>query len=174
MAIRIEIKDDHIKDLIDFYSKKQKTLREHILKLEKDLRDISATIAQLKQRPNHTDTVPASLIPDEEVFSSKWPWIKKIAYAIKEAGKPITTKEIVDILDAYEPKTEEERKSAVSSVSSTLSVKSGKYSDKKDFIKNISESGEFAYDIWKEDREIENTQTFGSSIVIDDDDDLPF
>jgi len=172
MPIKIEIKDDHIKDLIDFYSSKQKNVRDQISKLERDLRDINATIAQLKQRHINRDITISSLLEDREVFSTKWPWAKKIAYAITEASKPITTKEIVDILEIYEPKTDEERKTAISSVSSTLSVKSGKYLDKKDFIKRVSDSGEFEYDIWKEEKNIQDsTQKFGSQIVIDD---LPF
>jgi len=173
MAIRIEIKDDDVNDLIAFYSTKQKYIREQIIKLEKDLKDVSATIAQLKQRPsNSPSSFTAGLISDKEVFSAKWPWLRKITYAINEAGKPITTKEIVEILELYEPKSEDERKSAISSVSSTLSVKSGKFSDRRDFVKSVTDSGEFAYNIWKEDEDPEkNSYSHGSQIIMDD---LPF
>jgi len=172
MAIRIEIKDDHVTDLINFYSSKQRDLREKIAKLENELRDVNATIAQLRRRPDHIkDSYSAEFQPETEVFSSKWPWQKKIAYAIKEAGKPITTKEIVEILEFYEPKLVEERKSAISSVSSTLSVKSGKHSERKHFVKSLNESGDFIYETWEEKETDENLQHFGSSIIMDD---LPF
>jgi hypothetical protein len=173
MAIHIEIKDDQINDLINFYLTKQKGIRDQILKLEIDLKDVNATIAQLKQRPvKIKDSFDVSLRPDAEVFSPKWPWLKKIAYAIKEAGKPVTTKEIIETLELYEPKTEEERKRVLSSVSSTLSVKSGKYSERKPFVKGLSESGEFTFDIWQEEQNTEETsRQYGSRIVMDD---LPF
>jgi hypothetical protein len=172
MPIHIEIKDNHIKDLIEFYSNKQKSLKDQISRLEKDLRDVTATISQLKQRNIDPTTSAASLLTESQIFSSKWPWVKKIAFVIQEARKPLTTKEIVESLDAYEPKTGEAKKSAISSVSSTLTVKSGKYSDKRDFIKSVSETGDFAYDIWIENKNQENQNNiFGSNIVIDN---LPF
>lgn len=173
MSVQIEIKDDHIKDLIDFYSMKQKSLKEQISKLEKDLKDVSATISQLKQRNIDPLTSAVALLTDLEIFSPKWPWVKKIAFAIKEAGKPVTTKEIVEILSVYDPKNEEETKSAIKSVSSTLSVKSGKYLEKREFVKSMTDTGEFAYDVWKENKNLEKpiNNNFGSNITIDE---LPF
>lgn len=173
MAIRIEIKDDHISDLLSFYVSKQKNIHEQISKLENELRDVNATLAQLRQRPlNISDPFTSDLLPEQQVYSAKWTWLRKISYAIKEAGKPVTTKQIVEILEAYEPKLVEERKTAISSVSSTLSVKAGKFSDKKCFVKSINESGEYAYDIWNESLTLEKNQSqYGSQITMDD---LPF
>jgi hypothetical protein len=173
MAIRIEIKDDEIYDLINFYISKQKSVLEQISKLENDLKNVNATIAQLKQRPLEIkDSFHAELRETGEIFSSKWSWLKKITYAIKEAGKPVTTKEIIQMLELYEPKSDQDRKTATSSVSSILSVKSGKQSDRKHFVKSLTESGEFAYAIWQEDQAIqEEPRQYGRSIAMDD---LPF
>jgi len=169
MAITIKIKDAHLKDLIEFYSLKQRALKEEISELEKKLMDITATISQLKRSTNNSEI---GWMEEKEVFSSKWPWSRKIAYAINEAGKPITTKEIVDILDSYDPISPEDKKSTISSVSATLSVKSGKHNEKKDFVKSVSESGEYAYDIWREQNNLEEgNKFFGSQILVDD---LPF
>jgi hypothetical protein len=172
MTIQIEIKDDHVKDLLEFYSSKQRALKDQISKLERDLRDINSTISQLK----HLTAMPGSpsidLFDDAEIFSPKWPWIKKIAFAIKEAGKPISTKEIVEVLNVYEQRNEEDKKSAISSVSSTLSIKSGKYSDKREFVKAISSTGEYIYDVWKEKKDLDDhTINHFNNIVIGD---LPF
>lgn len=173
MAIRIEIKDDQIDDLINFYLLKQKGIRDQILKLEIELKDVNATIAQLKQRPvNIKEPFDASFRLNAEVFSTKWPWLKKITFAIKEAGKPVTTNEIIETLELYEPKFKEDRKKVLSSVSSTLSVKSGSYAEKKPFIKRLSESGEFTYDIWQEVQNAEEMpRQYGTHIIMDD---LPF
>lgn len=175
MMIQIEVNNDQVEDLIEFYSIKQRALRDQISKLEKDLRDITMMISQLR----HLATMPRSSRPyaleNVDIFSTKWSWIKKITFAIKVAGKPISTREIVEILDIYERRTEEERKTAIKSVSSTLSVKSGGYSDKREFIKGTNSSGEYIYDIWKENGEAEtdvsNAKNQGSHIIIDE---LPF
>ena len=175
MTIQIEIKDDQIEDLVEFYSIKQRSLKDQISKLEKNLRDVSATISQLKHLATMPRTSKANFLEETDIFSPKWPWIKKIAFAIKEAGKPISTREIVEILSVYEQRTEEEKKTAISSVSSTLSVKSGKHSDKREFVKDVNSSGEYVYNIWRENSKIDSCEYdakyYGSNIVIDD---LPF
>ena len=173
MAIRIEIKYDHINDVVTFYALKQKSIREQISKLEYELRDVNATIAQLRQRPsNLSDSFSAELLPGNEVYSPKWTWLRKIKHAIKEAGKPITAKQIIEILEAYEPKSEGEKKTILSSVSSTLSVNAGKISDKKHFVKSISDSGDYAYQVWDDNLSSEEAELkFGSHITMDD---LPF
>ncbi|MBN8853636.1 MAG: hypothetical protein BGO55_12065 [Sphingobacteriales bacterium 50-39] len=150
MTIQIEIQNTHVNDLISFYSNKLRGIKDQIATLEMELRDINSIISQLKQGPVDTFTNEEFLEPSSEKYSASWPWVKKIAFAVREAGRPITTKEIVNILEKFEPNFAIQRKRAISSVSSTLSVKSGKYSDKKEFIKVPTDSGEFAYEPWKE------------------------
>jgi hypothetical protein len=149
MSIQIEIRNTHINDLINFYYEKQRAIKEQIVNLEIELSEINVLISQLKQRPVNTFAEEIISGTERENYLGNWPWVKKIAFAIKEAGKPITTKDIVNILEKLEPNAIP-RKRAISSVSSTLSVKSGKYSDKKEFIKIPTDSGEFAYETWKE------------------------
>lgn len=60
----------------------------------------------------------------------------------------------------------------MSSISGTLSNKSGEYKDRKDFVRSVSPSGDYAYDVWKEGvSENTNKEQYGSTMLVDD---LPF
>jgi len=124
-GLSIEIKDRHIKDLIDFYIEKQRGLRLQITTLEREVKDISAIIMQLKQTSRSGSPTEIVQLPGQDIYSVKWPWVRKITFALEQVGTPLTTKEIVDLLTDYEPAFISERRKAIASVSSTLSVKSG-------------------------------------------------
>jgi len=147
MPVQIEINDSHIDALIEFYIQKLKVLREEIAEREKATKEINAQILRLKKgRTSSSSSGPnlhqleAPLVP----YSDKWPWVRKIRFALERRGKPLTTKEIVDTLIEYEIALMFDRKKAVASISSMLSTKSG---DDKEFIRVQSESGDFQYDL---------------------------
>ena len=184
MPVNINIPDNQIDTMIKFYVDRQKEKRELILSLEKEVREFSSTIMQLrnaKSKPTHLNPESIETIPSEKVYSPKWPWVKKIEFAMNEANKFITTKEVVEILTNYEPEFIADRKRAIGSISSTLSVKSGTSQDSKDFIKRESESGELEYYPWgkymienseeKEEKPISPTTNYGMEMVVND---MPF
>lgn len=145
MPVQIEINDAHIDALIDFYIQRIKVLREEVIVRERELKDINTQILRLKKGKNTSSTIFNSQGQHPSLpYSEKWPWVKKIRFALEVQGRPLTTKEIVETLTEYEIELMFDRKKAVASVSSMLSTKSG--SD-KDFIRVESVSGDFAYDI---------------------------
>lgn len=157
MPIQIEINDAHIDALIDFYIMRLKTLREEIAEREKESKDINAQILRLKRgksNPASGDSKNVDLLQPVN-YSEKWPWGKKIRFAIERKGQPLTTKEIVDTLIEFEIALMFDRKKAVASISSLLSTKSG---DDKEFKRIESDSGDFAYDINKKEEEIEEEE----------------
>lgn len=79
-------------------------------------------------------------------YSDKWPWVKKVQFAIEYHKRPLTTREIVETLTEYESSLLIDRKRAIASVSSILSSKSG---ENKDFLRVNSEFGDFAYTVNK-------------------------
>lgn len=88
------------------------------------------------------------------------------------AKKPLTANEIVETLGEFDPSILAERRKALGSISGTLSTKSGEYKDKKEFVRSISESGDYAYDVWKEGTLTNEIKTaYGTTVVVDD---LPF
>jgi hypothetical protein len=145
MPIQIEINDAHVDALIAFYIQRIKALRDEMSIREKELREINTQILKLKKSKRDIDESkpeqPNAIIA---LYSDKWPWVKKIKFAIELKGRALSTKQIVDILIEYETGLMFERKKAVASISSVLSTKSGA---DKEFVKIESDSGEFAYTI---------------------------
>lgn len=152
MPVNIYIQDKDVDDLIVFYNGKLKLIKESKGELDKEESSIKATIAQLKsKRAAATNQIenPLPLIEnDEKEYNKNWIWAKKIEFAIKDIGQYATTNEIVDRIIVYEPKLD--RKRAIASVSSTLSVKAGKEDDdSKLFIKIDDSTGMFKFFIKK-------------------------
>lgn len=141
MPIQIEIHDSHIQPLIDFYVNRLKTLRNEIVEREKEMKDVTQTIQKLKKTTLLTQGNEENTIPSVE-YSDKWTWVRKIEFAISFKNKPLTTKEIVDVLTEFEPSFLFDRKRVVASISSTLSTRSG--SD-KEFERTTNDNNEFAY-----------------------------
>jgi hypothetical protein len=139
MSIQIEIQDGHAQLLIDFYIGRLKTLRGEILDRERESKEINTIIQKLKKREPLL-AVSNGIHVDKSTYSEKWPWVKKIQFALEHQERPLTTKEIVEALTEHEPSFLFDRKRAVASVSSILSTKSG-----SEFIRVDSESGDFAY-----------------------------
>ena len=164
MAIQIEIQEGHAQLLIDFYVGRLKVLRDEILDKERETKEITAIIQKLKRREPQL-LVSNGISVDKSTYSDKWPWVKKVQFALENNGGPLTTKEIVDVLTELEPSFLFDRKRAVASVSSILSSKSG--SD-KEFVRIEGESGDFAYDIKKGTRSTLKTNQ------VEPPDDLPF
>jgi len=146
MAVSIEINESHIDALIDFYIQRMKILRDEIAVREKESKEINAQILKLnKGKSQPSLSFSPSEKPKHSIeYSDKWPWVRKIRFAIEQQGKPLTTKQIVETLTEHEIELMFDRKKAVASVSSMLSTKSG---PDKDFIRVEGETGDFAYTI---------------------------
>jgi hypothetical protein len=162
MPVQIEINESHIDALVDFYIQKIKVLREEIAIREKEAKEINSQIMKLKKgkssvsmSPSENEEQSAQMIS----YSDKWPWVRKIKFALEIQGRPLTTKEILDTLIDYEIALMFDRKKAVASISSILSTKSG---EDKEFIRVEGETGDFAYTV-NDSKEPEDKEPDGSS-----------
>lgn len=162
MPIQIEIQDTHAQLLIDFYVQRLRVLRDEILERERESKEINGVIQKLRKREPQLAISNGSPV-DRLVYSDKWPWVKKVQFALETQENPMTTKEIVDLLTEYEPSFLFDRKRAVASISSILSSKSG---PGKEFARLDGESGDFAYCISREGNNQKNNDL--------DLDELPF
>lgn len=160
MPIQIEIQDGHAQLLIDFYVGRLRVLRDEILERERESKDINAVIQKLKKREAPIAITNGSHVhrPD---YSEKWPWLRKVHFALEVKDEPLTTKEIVDVLTEYEPSFLFDRKRAVASISSILSTKAG-----SEFVRVDSASGDFAYRLMNDSDHKDNK--------LEEIDDLPF
>jgi len=141
MSIQIEVQNAHIEYLIEFYLERLKSLRAEISAKEQELKDITSTIQKLKKGSNPDKFEEADAAIDVE-YSERWPWVKKVEFALKYKNKPLSTKEVVETLTEFEPEFLIDRKKVVASVSSILSSKSG---DDKTFKRINHDSGDFEY-----------------------------
>lgn len=140
MPIQIEIQDTHAQLLIDFYVGRLKTLKDEISDREREAKEINGVIQKLKKRESVPIAISNGLPVDRSDYSEKWTWLKKVLFALDTMDRPLTTKEIVDVLTEYEPSFLFDRKRAIASISSILSTKAG-----SDFVRVDSDSGDFAY-----------------------------
>jgi hypothetical protein len=165
MAVKIEISDTHVKALTEFYIQRLKVLREEMIEREKEIKEINATI-QLLRKPTVAGDLSITKSSSVE-YSEKWPWIKKIQFAIAHEDRPLTTREVVDVLTEFETAFIYDRKRAIASISSVLS---NKWGPDKDFGRQQSESGDFAYYI--NEKEENNLIIAESNLEVSDE--LPF
>lgn len=166
MPIQIEVQEVHIEPLISFYLNRLKSLRDEIIDREKEMKDINTMIQKLKRRNISVEQPVENTIAKIE-YSDKWPWVKKISFAMEIQNKPLTTKQIVETLMEFEPSFLFDRKRAVASISSILSSKSG---TGREFIRIDGEFGEFSYDLNKESSKLTQISESEQDSV----DDLPF
>ncbi len=149
MPIKIEISNKYLDDLISFYLEKQKEIKLQIHALENELTELSSLIINLKQSERLESNMQSDT-KEYEQYSTDWTWVKKISFVLEKAKKPLSTREIVDVLEVFEPQYVLQRKTATASVSATLSTKSGSYLQKKEFIKIPSEWGDSKFELWTE------------------------
>jgi hypothetical protein len=186
MPVNIYIQDEDLDDIIEFYNGKLKAIKQKKIELEKEEKSLRITLIQLKSKkdtPREAVSPTADFTPHGFDYSDKWTWAKKIEFALKDEGKPLSTTEIVDVLAKYEPDFEEggsERRKAIASISSTLSVKSGlENEDGKDFIKIEDGTGRSKF-IIKESEPQEMARNIDDKVIKlpatihIENDDLPF
>jgi hypothetical protein len=123
--ISIHLPKEHIPQLREYYQNR-------LTSLQKELNEVSALLEQLESQVHTTTQVngqgvlispPVQISPGG--YHPKWSLIKKAKFALKEAGRPLTSKEIVDlIIDNHDPAMRNERKRFMSSMSGTLSAHS--------------------------------------------------
>ena len=146
MPVNIQIDESHIDALIDFYIQRMKILRDEIAAKEKESKEINIQILKLKKGKNQPSLHSSQIddVRNNVEYSDKWPWVRKIRFAIEQQKKPLTTKQIVETLTEHDTELLFDRKKAIASVSSMLSTKSGL---DKEFIRLEGETGDFAYTI---------------------------
>ncbi|MFN0081113.1 MAG: hypothetical protein ACKVOM_01215 [Ferruginibacter sp.] len=170
--IKIEFNDEkEVEVLIEMYLNKVKNKKDQLSDLETEIQELNAKVLQLRRALQGGEGTYGK-VGSDELYSSKWQWVKKICFALEFTKKALTANEIFDVLSKFEMEFNLEKRKIMSSISGTLSSKSGSYEDRKDFIKKEGETGEYEYQIWKEDYSLKKNIFYsGNEITIED---LPF
>ena len=127
--VPILLDERYLDSLIQFHLQKQQEIRDHIALLQLEEKALSATIVELRQAQNK---VKPEFSPQlgEILYNREWTWTKKIDFALDVAGRAMTSREIVDLLENYEPQLKSQGRKPIASVSAVLSTKSGDYYDR--------------------------------------------
>ncbi|WP_276370315.1 hypothetical protein [Chryseolinea sp. H1M3-3] len=103
-------------ELMDFYLNKQRDL-------EIKLREVKGIIAQLQEAvvtpADNQLSITHSTKVSNPVYRENWSWSQKIKYVIEDAGRCLTTRQIIDRLRNFEPLIG----NPINSVSGTISGK---------------------------------------------------
>jgi len=167
---RIDLNAEEISEIIEMHFNKLKEKKENIKVIEDDIRNLNVKILQLKQALIGESN---SNIFEEKIYSENWQWVKKIKFALELEKKPLTANQIFDVLCEFEPELGIDKRKVMSSISGTLSSKSGFYHEKKDFIK-INGEGDFEYIVWESNYKPKTTKLIFRHGDIKNTDDLPF
>lgn len=154
--VKVYIQSKDLEELIDFYETKLISIKQQRKELDLSEREVRATIMQLRGKLSdltapEDNGIKYSVQPNLATYSRTWNWVRKIEFAIREAAKPLTTTEIIEMLIVVEPGLEEEKRKSISSVSAIVSMQSGGINDKdKKFIKIIDAIGKSRYYLHEE------------------------
>ena len=160
----INFLNDQIKSNFDIINEKiaeNKSLEDRVEKLKKELSsNLGNTDQQIKGLTFNDFTYP-------DGYSPSMLWIDKVKYILKMFPKGLTTSHIIDELIKIEPKYSDDRKTAVRSISATVSAKS-KSGGELQRVTNFR--NEFVYSIKPE----EVNEVILVNNNNNDDEDLPF
>ncbi|MDP4284105.1 MAG: hypothetical protein Q8891_06750 [Bacteroidota bacterium] len=136
MSIHIEIKDEHVKLMTDFYGGQLKAIREKKKELDKEEKEIENIISQLNSGNNEaTPKEPLKLTTQKfyggmPPYNPKWTILEKIKYVLNENhdtfGSGMTSREIIDRMLAIDPVLNADKVKAAKNVSTVLSIHNGK------------------------------------------------
>mgnify|MGYP002075297013 CR=1 FL=1 len=146
MSIQIDIDEAQVKLLKEFYKTRVNEIQSEISKLTAEIEELGRFAKKLDFKPNEVDiTLPdPSAKYSSSGYQDRWPWVKKAAFLIEDEGRPLSTKDMVElILEKYEPKLKDKRKTVVASLSAVMSTKTKEGL----FTRVTNQFGEFEFSV---------------------------
>jgi hypothetical protein len=147
--LKIDIQESDIESLRQYYIAKQVELKSRMDEIESESKRIDLLLGQLKLAQvlpttyNKIQTDFGKTNPVPSGYSESLTWADKIEFVMKRYMGSMVIKEIIDAISDLEPKYISDRKTAVRSISATLSAQSKGIRDR--FVKNLNERGEYVY-----------------------------
>lgn len=121
--------------------------------IKKDLVAVTEKFLEYKRKKEELEILldqlegKAKKVPhDAEGYSNDFTWLKKIKYALGKNG-PSTTPEIFNVLAEIEPDLTDNRRTAIRSISATISTILNDDTGNPIFIKSTNNSGEYVYEL---------------------------
>lgn len=141
----IKVPDQHVPKLKEAYEgiyKEFMTRWNDLMAEWKELQPILIQFNIIQPATEDSSTSAKDQIhPDSNGYDPNWTWMQKSVYILNKAGKPLTSKEIIDAIDELEPGISIAK--LVNSVPATLSVAAGQGK----LIRSKLQNGEYAYTV---------------------------
>lgn len=159
MERQITLSDKQIKELVSFYENKQNALRDKMIELNNEMREIENLLKPLKESsiseaPSVSERKSAELFNNEEQSSNSynpdWSTAKKAEWVIENENKSLPINEIVSKIGNQEPYlfkgNKDQERNYKTSLSATLGTKARKG---KVFYRTKNEEDIFEYGLTK-------------------------
>lgn len=144
MSVQININDVQANLLKDYYKRRLSEIQSEIGKLTAEIGEIDKFMKQLDKEVLSADALSNTTNISINNYQDRWSWVKKAAFLIKESGRALSTRDMVDlIIDKYEPGQKENRKTVVASLSAVMSTKTKEGL----FVRQQNEFGEFEFSL---------------------------
>jgi hypothetical protein len=143
MPVTIQIEDDDLDALKEFYVKKR-------IDLYKQANSIDLILNQLDHAPMLGNNASSKIIPTagthKEGYKTNWTWLKKIIYIVNQNDGEAGVSKIGEFIFSLEPSLSNRRKQTMASLSSILSTNS-KEGGSEIFKKRPDENGILIYSV---------------------------
>jgi len=126
----IEFTESQIEELISYYTLQATKESDEVKIHQKKQSEYMEMVNVLKEKLTTTQSPVVPQLFDNSgsslIYDKNWPSIKKIIFAMETANKPLTTREIVDMLKIYDPSFSDKKidEAAIANFSSVLAMKS--------------------------------------------------
>ncbi len=136
MPVQIEISENDLPVLVEFYGSKLKSVDSQIEKLSQERASLQSTLDKLLGKDKKQPTRPVLDIFKQDLsklgFDPNWTILSKVTYILSLSGKPMSSREVTDRLFDFQPELKAEYDKTSKNVSTILSINNGP--DKK-FLK---------------------------------------
>ncbi len=138
MPIQITIEDNEVSVLTEFYASRLKVVRDKKVELDREEKSLEDKIKQLHRQPvtSAIQVSPQLTLNEMNGYNSNTTNIAKIEYVLREAGKPLTTRQIIDRLLILDPALNANKLKVAKNISTVLSINQG---DDKRFTRGKTE-----------------------------------
>jgi hypothetical protein len=127
MELTVNLDKEMIRPMIISYEEQIRKDKELATKITSRMRRFSELVSQLRnaeiESRDGSEAKPATA--EDKEYSEKWSMPQKIKFMLKQAGKPVTTSDLTDLLVAVDKKLGKDRGAAVKTISTLLSIGNG-------------------------------------------------
>jgi hypothetical protein len=109
MPLQVTIPDEDVKNLMHYYIQQRNELQSQIAVLQDRINRVDAIINQFRMgvMASNQQNGRQIKLPAMEGYSDNWTWGKKIDFVLRQAGRPLSSRQIMERIHQLEPDIKE-------------------------------------------------------------------